>query len=70
VNGARVIARLGASCGDVAAVERDGPHSAQDDREPGGVMKLTAAAFSLAIKRQVETQQAHLKELLEGGRSC
>jgi hypothetical protein len=55
---------------DVAAVERDGPQSAQDDREPGGVMKLTAAAFSLAIKRQVETQQAHLKELLEGGRSC
>jgi hypothetical protein len=54
----------------VAAVERDGPQSAQDDREPGGGMKLTAAAFSLAITRQVETQQAHLKELLEGGRSC
>ena len=36
--------------------------------EPGGVMKLAAAALGPAIKRQVETQQAHLKELLEGGR--
>ena len=38
--------------------------------EPGGVMKLAAVALSAAITRQVETQQAHLKALLEGGRSC
>jgi hypothetical protein len=38
--------------------------------EPGGVMKLAAAALGAAIRHQVETQQAHLKEFLEGGRSC
>ena len=38
--------------------------------EPGGVMKLATPALTAAVKRQVETQQAHLKKLLEGERSC